>query len=84
VASPRSPDASPESLINQKPSDDLGGFCLLRSGDRFWRLGSDLPTYLLLISAFNRRIIASRLSEGSAPVITSMRSPRCMAIVRSV
>ena len=39
--------------------------------------------YLLRISAFNLRIIASRLSDGSAPVITSMRSPRCMAMVRS-
>ena len=40
--------------------------------------------YRLRISAFSRRIIARRLSDGSAPVITSMRSPRCMAIVRSV
>ena len=37
--------------------------------------------YLLLISALSRRIIASRLSDGSAPVITSSRSPRCIAMV---
>jgi hypothetical protein len=45
---------------------------------------SRLCFYLLRISAFNLRIIAKRLSDGSAPVITSIRSPRCMAIVRSV
>ena len=34
-----------------------------------------LPVYLLRISALIRRIIARRLSEGSAPVIASIRSP---------
>ena len=41
---------------------------------------SPLPAYLLLISAFRRRIMARRLSDGRSPVMASIRSPSCMAI----
>ncbi len=49
------------------------------------RLGSlsavaDSRSHLLRISAFSRRIIARRLSEGRSPVIASIRSPTCIAI----